>query len=774
MILDNSSDLKTEQGRELHFKDSCSENAVEIECLPGIPDGYELLEKLGEGGMGVVYKIKDLNLNEYFAIKIFKQDLSKNASALKRFNQEIDAAAALSHINLISIHKIGTTANGEPYLVMDYAEGTSLANLIETGNDFSANSDRLLNILIQICEGLEHAHKNGVIHRDIKPSNILITKDADGEDVVKIVDFGIARILEESNRATHNLTQTGEVFGSPHYMSPEQCLGLKLTQHSDIYSLGCTMYETVTNKPPFDGANPIQLVVKHINENATGFDKDLKGCQTIKQLETVTLKCLSKEIGDRYVSISALKEDLGKVREGKPVPKYRVNKRTKPNLTRSQMFIYAALGMAIASTICNYSTYLNLDKDNMVGILFSILIGPGFVALIIDALKRYNSIRQGKNSACQWWIMLMALSAGLGGLSFTPYAIGLAWFGGIARFPASYSAFADLISHLHIPCLFLLLASALCWSFFKAKSASLFYIGTRLIPIILATITTLNFLTPSFISRMKDRLALSTSELAFLTGRYPRYPRDTLREATRLSYKGADDKALSLLENGLATEEDEVVRRFYRMQIADLYVQRGNYIKALEYLEKSYSERLNIPYDNEYILQKARIYHGQSKLNEARKWLRLRYFGGQPIYYPYSSLASNREALIYCSESKFDKAKQVLNEEIEKYGPRGTSVLLRAILEEQTGEIKKAAKDFKSIVFGSMWRDKGSKLPFEDYLQIAYSMKRLGNEEEYIELMKMQKGERMEVTETGVRRLLELVDDAVKLKIDDPPLSEAK
>ncbi|MEZ4534078.1 MAG: serine/threonine-protein kinase [Cyanobacteriota/Melainabacteria group bacterium] len=222
--MEHHSEKEKLKEQKIELKESSTDEAGEIELVPELPYGYELIEKLGEGGMGRVYRVRDLALDKEFAIKILQQDLSKDASALKRFNQEIDAAAALSHANLISIYKHGTTDNGEPYLVMDYLKGPSLAELIEKGTDFAANADRLLDIFIQICEALAHAHENGVIHRDIKPSNIIITKSADGKDLVKIVDFGIARVIEASNRETHNLTQTGEVFGSPHYMSPEQCL----------------------------------------------------------------------------------------------------------------------------------------------------------------------------------------------------------------------------------------------------------------------------------------------------------------------------------------------------------------------------------------------------------------------------------------------------------------------------------------------------------------------------------------------------------------------
>ena len=331
--MEHNSEKEKLKEQEIELKESSADEAGEskIEIVPELPDGYELIEKLGEGGMGRVYRVRDLSLDKEFAIKILQQDLSKDASALKRFNQEIDAAAALSHANLISIYKHGTTDNGEPYLVMDYLEGPSLAELIEKGTDFAGNADRLLDIFIQICEALAHAHENGVIHRDIKPSNIIITKAADGKDLVKIVDFGIARVCsktgvvcpttsnmlkalcktsagltDEQKDELQRLTQPGEIFGSPLYMSPEQCQGEEADCRSEVYSLGCMMFEALTGKPPLKGSNAMDTLILRINEDAPLINTVDPELRFPEALEKVVAKALARYPDQRYQEVHEL------------------------------------------------------------------------------------------------------------------------------------------------------------------------------------------------------------------------------------------------------------------------------------------------------------------------------------------------------------------------------------------------------------------------------------------------------------------------------------
>src|SRR5579885_2448832 len=233
-----------------------------------LDDRYDVLAVIGTGGMGTVYKVLDKTTKRTLAVKVLQPDLSNDQTALRRFEQEAEAAAQLNHPNLVSVLSYGKTKNGAPYLVMDYFEGESLSAILK--KETALDSGRALALFHQICEGLAHAHAQGVIHRDIKPANIIVSRTESGE-VARVVDFGIAKILPVSNRETHNLTETRQVFGSPHYMSPEHCLGFKMDERSDIYSLGCLMYEALTGNPPFAVNDAIQAVIKHINEEAKEF-----------------------------------------------------------------------------------------------------------------------------------------------------------------------------------------------------------------------------------------------------------------------------------------------------------------------------------------------------------------------------------------------------------------------------------------------------------------------------------------------------------------------
>ena len=308
--------------------------------IPDFGERYETISRVGQGGMGLVYKVRDRELDKIFAIKMLDRDLLSDPVALKRFEQEVSAASSLSHENLVSIYGHGKTEEGVPYLLMDYLDGVNLSEEIKQKGTLSSNET--LEIAAQICDALEHAHEHGVIHRDIKPTNVILFKNTSGGVTVKVVDFGIATTLPSANRETHNLTATGEVFGSPDYMSPEQCLGFMLDQRSDIYSLGCLMYESMTGKTPFAGTNPIQLVVKHINEEAPGFPADVKSNTRAKQIENVVLRCLEKDQSNRYQSAADLKKDLLAIKEGKQPSKYKRTKAAKPTLTAKQ-----ALGLVV-------------------------------------------------------------------------------------------------------------------------------------------------------------------------------------------------------------------------------------------------------------------------------------------------------------------------------------------------------------------------------------------------------------------------------------------
>jgi len=289
--------------------DGTALTAIKKDSLIGTVLGgrYEIEERIGGGAMGEVYKAKHRLMKRQVAIKMMHPQTISGASALKRFQKEAEMASALNHPNILTVHDFGVSDDGSPYLVMNYLEGKSLTDLIE--NNGHLDVQRSLHIFRQLCQGLGHAHEKGVIHRDLKPSNImLVTLDQD-EDFVQILDFGIAKQLTPETSAD-SLTRTGEVFGSPHYMSPEQCRAQPVDARSDIYALGCVMYRVLTGMPPLMGGDLVECLYKHVNEMPAPFSQMCPEYNLPSDLEAVVFKAMAKKPDDRYQSMADLKAGL--------------------------------------------------------------------------------------------------------------------------------------------------------------------------------------------------------------------------------------------------------------------------------------------------------------------------------------------------------------------------------------------------------------------------------------------------------------------------------
>ncbi len=267
---------------------------------------YEIVSLIGKGGMSFVYKAKHLLMKKTVAIKTLLPHLSLNAISLQRFQQEAQAASNLKHPNIIAVHNFGTTPDGEPYLVMDYVEGSSIADELENNGHIPV--DRAVDIFIQVADALAHAHQRGIIHRDLKPSNILLLEKDGQKDHVNIVDFGIAKMLPQDGAEAVSLTQTGEVFGSPLYMSPEQCRGDKLDNRADIYSMGCLMYETLVGRPAISGDNTMEVLYNHLHEVPAPMKAPLTYIPP--QLEKIVFKTLAKDPAQRYQNMTQLRDEL--------------------------------------------------------------------------------------------------------------------------------------------------------------------------------------------------------------------------------------------------------------------------------------------------------------------------------------------------------------------------------------------------------------------------------------------------------------------------------
>jgi serine/threonine-protein kinase len=266
---------------------------------------YEIESKLGSGAMGEVYKAKHRLMKRQVAIKVLHPQTISGTNALKRFQKEAEMASALNHPNILAVHDFGVADDGSPYLVMNYLEGKSLTDLIEHNGHLEVT--RAIYIFRQLCQGLGHAHEKGVIHRDLKPSNImLVTLDQD-QDFVQILDFGIAKQLSQEDGSSDSLTRTGEVFGSPHYMSPEQCRALPVDARSDIYALGCVMYRLLTGFPPIMGGDLVECLYKHVNQMPEPFSEIAPELNLPEDVEAVVFKAVAKKPEDRYQSMAELK-----------------------------------------------------------------------------------------------------------------------------------------------------------------------------------------------------------------------------------------------------------------------------------------------------------------------------------------------------------------------------------------------------------------------------------------------------------------------------------
>lgn len=257
---------------------------------------YEVIERIGGGGMALVYKAHDILLGRNVAIKVLRQQFVHDEEFIRRFRREAQSAASLSHSNVVSIYDVGQEDDIH-YIVMEYVEGHNLDEIIKERAPLQV--DEAVRIASQICDALDHAHQNQIIHRDIKPHNIMIGRNGR----VKVTDFGIARAVTSTT-----ITQTGSVVGSVHYFSPEHAKGVVTGEKSDLYSLGIVLYQMLTARLPFLGESPISVALKHLQEE---FEEPREVNPLIPQsVENIILKSMRKNPQERYQSAKEMLQDL--------------------------------------------------------------------------------------------------------------------------------------------------------------------------------------------------------------------------------------------------------------------------------------------------------------------------------------------------------------------------------------------------------------------------------------------------------------------------------
>ena len=258
---------------------------------------YEILRKIGDGGMAFVYQARDKLLNRIVAVKVLRPEFVDDQEFLVKFKREAEAVASLSHPNIVNVYDVGEDGKVH-YIVMEYVDGQNLKEIIQ--DEGRLEEYTALDIAKQIARALSAAHRNGIIHRDIKPHNILISKDG---RQVKVADFGIAKAVSSST-----MTNMGSVIGSVHYISPEQAKGKHLTSNADLYSLGIVLYEMIIGRVPFSGDSPISIALKHINEDIAFTDQDKINIPN--SVRTIISKMTQKEPANRYQTAEELIEDI--------------------------------------------------------------------------------------------------------------------------------------------------------------------------------------------------------------------------------------------------------------------------------------------------------------------------------------------------------------------------------------------------------------------------------------------------------------------------------
>jgi serine/threonine-protein kinase len=272
-----------------------------------LSDRYELGEILGFGGMSEVHLARDMRLHRDVAIKVLRADLARDPSFYLRFRREAQNAAALNHPAIVAVYDTGeaeTPTGPLPYIVMEYVDGVTLRDIVH--NDGPMETRRAIEVIADACQALNFSHQHGIIHRDVKPANIMISKTG----AVKVMDFGIARALADAN----SVTQTAAVIGTAQYLSPEQARGEKVDARSDVYSLGCVLYEILTGEPPFIGDSPVAVAYQHVREDA--LPPSHRNPAIGPELDAVVLKSLAKNPDNRYQTAAEMRADLVRVHSG--------------------------------------------------------------------------------------------------------------------------------------------------------------------------------------------------------------------------------------------------------------------------------------------------------------------------------------------------------------------------------------------------------------------------------------------------------------------------
>ncbi|HEY3903449.1 MAG TPA: Stk1 family PASTA domain-containing Ser/Thr kinase [Streptosporangiaceae bacterium] len=272
---------------------------------------YELDGVVGRGGMAEVYRARDLRLDRIVAVKTLREDLARDQTFQARFRREAQSAASLNHPSIVAVYDTGedtTPTSHVPFIVMEYVDGRTIRDLLR--DDRRLLPERALEITDGVLRALDYSHRNGIVHRDIKPGNVMLNRQGE----IKVMDFGIARALSD---AQATMTQTAQVIGTAQYLSPEQARGERVDSRSDLYSVGCLLYELLTGRPPFTGDSPVAIAYQHVRENPippSRVDPELPAWA-----DPIVLRAMAKDAGERYQTAAEMRSDIQRAMSGYPV-----------------------------------------------------------------------------------------------------------------------------------------------------------------------------------------------------------------------------------------------------------------------------------------------------------------------------------------------------------------------------------------------------------------------------------------------------------------------
>src|SRR6185437_14353582 len=272
---------------------------------------YELDGVVGRGGMAEVYRARDLRLDRIVAVKTLREDLARDQTFQARFRREAQSAASLNHPSIVAVYDTGEDNSGSshvPFIVMEYVDGRTIRDLLR--DDRRLLPDRALEITDGVLRALDYSHRNGIVHRDIKPGNVMLNRQGE----IKVMDFGIARAISD---AQATMTQTAQVIGTAQYLSPEQARGERVDSRSDLYSVGCLLYELLTGRPPFTGDSPVAIAYQHVRENPippSRVDPELPAWA-----DPIVLRAMAKDPGERYQTAAEMRSDIQRALSGYPV-----------------------------------------------------------------------------------------------------------------------------------------------------------------------------------------------------------------------------------------------------------------------------------------------------------------------------------------------------------------------------------------------------------------------------------------------------------------------